>query len=220
MSDAAVTVVVMHSYQLQPAKAGRTWWASVGVTLVVLLVPVALWWPAPAPEGTESAVVLGSGEWEIPLTVDGDPVRCEDNALSLAASWWCGETIVVDTLTDRATDDPDQALRRLTAGLTGWPENTSDDILREGGARMLVDARSRTVGMSLQGTGDYEGVQTFVTVSGVGEELALFVDAVWRAFTGEELPEAVASLISGMSGGPHGQDSVLPELFLDREVTV
>ena len=210
----------MHSYQLQPARAGRTWWASVGVTLVVLLAPVALWWPAPAPEGTESAVVLGSGEWEIPLTVDGDQVRCEDNALGLAASWWCGETVIVDTLTDRATDDPDQALRRLTAGLTGWPENTSDDILREGGARMLVDARSNTVGMSLQGTGEYEGAQTFVAVSGVGAELALFVDAVWLAFTGEELPDAVASLISDMGGNPHGPESFLPELFPDREVTV
>ena len=210
----------MHSYQLQPARAGRTWWASVGVTLVVLLAPVALWWPAPAPEGTESAVVLGSGEWEIPLTVDGDQVCCEDNALGLAASWWCGETVIVDTLTDRATDDPDQALRRLTAGLTGWPENTSDDILREGGARMLVDARSNTVGMSLQGTGEYEGAQTFVAVSGVGAELALFVDAVWLAFTGEELPEAVASLISDMGGNPHGSESFLPELFPDREVTV
>lgn len=210
----------MHSYQLQPARAGRTWWASVGVTLVVLLVPVALWWPAPAPEGTQSAVVLGSGEWEIPLTVDGDQVRCEDNALGLAASWWCGETVIVDTLTDRATDDPDQALRRLTSGLTGWPENTSDDILREGGARMLVDARSNTVGMSLQGTGEYEGAQTFVAVSGVGAELALFVDAVWLAFTGEELPDAVASLISDMGGNPHGSESFLPELFPDREVTV
>ena len=210
----------MHSYQLQPARAGRTWWASVGVTLVVLLAPVALWWPAPAPEGTESAVVLGSGEWEIPLTVDGDQVRCENNALGLAASWWCGETVIVDTLTDRATDDPDQALRRLTSGLTGWPENTSDDILREGGARMLVDARSNTVGMSLQGTGEYEGAQTFVAVSGVGAELALFVDAVWLAFTGEELPEAVASLISDMGGNPHGSESFLPELFPDREVTV
>jgi hypothetical protein len=210
----------MHSYQLQPARAGRTWWASVGVTLVVLLVPVALWWPAPAPEGRHSEVVVGSGEWEIPVTVDGDPVRCEENSLGLAASWWCGETVIVDTLTDRATDDPDQALRRLTSGLTGWPENTSDDILREGGARMLVDARSRTVGMSLQGTGEYDGVQTFVTVSGVGMELAVFVDAVWQAFTGEELPEAVASLISGMNHGPLESESFLPELRLDQEVSV
>ncbi|HZK32285.1 MAG TPA: hypothetical protein VFC72_05180 [Corynebacterium sp.] len=210
----------MHSYQLQPARAGRTWWASVGVTLAVLLVPVALWWPAPAPPNTTSEVVLGAGEWTIPVTVAAEPLHCETNPDSLVVSWFCGETIMLDTLVDRSTADPDKALRRLTAGMNMWPENTTDDILREGPARMLVDAPSHTVGLSLQGTGEWEGEQLFVTISGVGEELAQFTDIVWVAFTGERLPDAVLDLIADLNRGPLLPDSFFPELRVEREVAV
>lgn len=80
-------------------------------------------------------------------------------------------------------------------------------MLKEGNARMLIDDRTSTVGLSLEGAGDHEGQTMVAVLTGPGDQVAMLSDRVWQSYTGgQALPEIVLAAITeiGARGGTDG----------------
>jgi hypothetical protein len=194
----------MSSYRLQPAAERRWWWSLFGVTAAILLLPAALLTVVPT-RAIDSEVRLGmSGySWSIPLDL-----RCRPSSGSLTAGWTCGSVSLQSMIADGGTD-PDRTLRRMMrAMLSGLPPEGAE-ILREGEARMLIDDRARSVGLSLEGTGEQEGRTMVAVLTGPGEEIVPIADKVWEEFTGQGLPEIVKEAIATPTY-ENGREFVVP----------
>ncbi len=174
----------MVKYQLQPARTGRVWWATVGVTLAVLLLPGIVWFLVPLAEPEREQVVLGTGEWEIETDLN-----CEVNLLAATGVGWDCEGVFLETITQPTTRDPNHNLRRMVRALAYTPIPRAA-VTTVGQGRVLVDAANGVIGMSVQGTGENEGKQIFAVASGIGDVPAVS-DAVFRAMTGHGLPDSV-----------------------------
>ncbi len=174
-----------------------------GVTAVILLLPAALLLVVPTRAVSEQ-VELGMPhhDWTIPLEMD-----CRPSTDVLVQGWTCGP-VLVQTLVAEGGTDPDRTLRRMMRAMTYGPAPEDAEILREGEARMIIDDLTRSVGLSLEGTGDREGLALVVVLTGPGEHLAPLSDTVWRAFTGNALPEIVQEAIATPSDG--GDKNGLP----------
>ena len=61
-----------------------------------------------------------------------------------------------------------------------------------------------SVGMSLEGSGENEGLTMVVVLTGPGGQVAPMADTVWQEYTGRELPEIVQEAIQAPSYGGDG----------------
>ncbi|MDR7330732.1 hypothetical protein [Corynebacterium guangdongense] len=198
----------MATYQLQPARTGRVWWATVGVTLAVLLLPAIVWLFVPPVEPEREPVVLGTGDWEIETDL-----TCEAHLLAATgAGWDCGG-VALETITQPTTQDPNQNLRRMVRALAYTPIPRAA-VTTVGEARVLVDAANGVIGMSVQGTGENEGEQIFAVASGSGDVPAIS-DEIFRAMTGQGLPVAARLEFRDGQLPPASVDELLERL---REV--
>lgn len=191
----------MPTYRLQPTRAGRYWWAVIGATAIVLLLPALINLAVPDRDAALREIRLsGQGySWEIPVhDPAGEIMSCrQSTAMITGHAWNCEGATVMSTVTAGGTD-PDRTLWRMTRALslTAPPENAP--ILREGDARLLIDHEMATLGLSLEGGGEH-GEQTMVAVlAGHGAQTAPLADAVWRAYTDQPLPEVVLAEIHGL----------------------
>ncbi|GAB3697223.1 hypothetical protein [Corynebacterium nasicanis] len=188
----------MTSYRLQPATDRRWWFSLFGVTTAVLLLPALLLLVVPTRSVSEQ-VVLGSEEgWGIPLDMS-----CRPSSDVLLAGWQCGD-VLAQTMNVEGGTDPERTLRRMMRAMLYLTPSPEAEVLREGTARMLIDDYSRSVGMTLEGSGEDEGVTMVVVLSGPGGQVAPFADTVWREFTGRELPDVVREAIEAPPGGDSG----------------
>lgn len=185
----------MSQYRLQPAADRRWWWSLFGVSTVILLLP-SLVLPFVPTRAVSDEVYLGvDGGWSVPLDRE-----CRPSSEAISAGWNCGSVLVQTMIVEGGTD-PDRTLRRMMRAMLYIPVADDAEILREGEARMLIDDWSRSVGVSLEGTGEREG-QTLVGVfTGPGEQVVPLVDDTWQEFTGRELPEIVQEAIAGSRAG-------------------
>lgn len=177
----------MARYLLQPARTGRLWWATVGVAVVALVLPAIVWLllPASAAEPEREQVVLGAGDWEIETDL-----TCEANLLSSTGGGWDCQGVLLDTITQPATDDPDHNLRRMVRALAYTPLPQAS-VATVGRGRVLVDAPSGVIGMSVQGTGEHEGQQIFAVASGAGDVRGVS-EQVFRAMIRQGPPGGMA----------------------------
>lgn len=198
----------MATYQLQPARTGRVWWATVGVTLAVLLLPAIVWFFVPLAVPEREQVVLGTGDWEIETDL-----TCEVNLLAATGVGWDCEGVTLETITQPTTQDPDHNLRRMVRALAYTPIPRAA-VTTVGEGRVLVDAPNDVIGMSVQGTGENEGEQIFAVASGIGDVPAVS-DDIFRAMTGQGLPDSAS--LEFRDGGlpPASVDELLERL---REV--
>ena len=193
----------MSSYRLQPAADRRWWWSLFGVTAAVLLLPAALL-PVVPTRAVESEVRLGmSGyDWSIPLDL-----TCRPGTDVLVEGWTCGQ-VSLETMIAEGGTDPERTLRRMMRAISSGLPPEGADVLREGDARMLVDARANSVGMSLEGTGENEGLTMVAVLRGPGAQVVPLADTVWEKFTGQGLPEIVREAIATPSFEDDGQIAV------------
>ncbi|RSZ63775.1 hypothetical protein EAH68_05925 [Corynebacterium hylobatis] len=196
----------MSSYRLQPAADHRWWWSLFGITTVILLLPTVLL-PVTPTRSVVSDVRLGmvGYSWSIPLDL-----TCRPDAGAMAGGWTCG-SVSVQTMIAEGGTEPDRTLRRMMRALIVPPPEGAE-ILREGQARMLIDERANTVGMSLEGSGENEGLAMVAVLTGPGDQIVPIADMVWEGFTGQGLPEIVKEAIAT----PLLQDH--RELILPREL--
>lgn len=180
----------MSSYRLQPATDRRWWWSLFGVTAVVLLLPAALL-PLVPTRAVSSDVRLGMTgySWSIPLDLS-----CSPGSDLLVEGWTCG-SVSLQTMIVEGGADPDRTLRRMMRAASSGLAPTGAEILREGDARMLIDAPTASVGMSLEGLGEQEGLTMIAVLTGPGEQVVPLADLVWEKFTGQGLPEIVREAI-------------------------
>lgn len=174
------------------------------MTAAILLLPAALLTVVPT-RAIDSEVRLGMAgySWSIPLDL-----RCRPSSGSLTAGWTCGSVSLQSMIADGGTD-PDRTLRRMMrAMLSGLPPEGAE-ILREGESRMLIDDRARSVGLSLEGTGEQEGRTMVAVLTGPGEEIVPVADKVWEEFTGQGLPEIVKEAIATPTY-ENGREFVVP----------
>ncbi|QGU03500.1 hypothetical protein [Corynebacterium comes] len=181
----------MSSYRLQPTTDNRWWWSLFGVTAVVLLLPAVLL-PIVPTRAVSSDVRLGMTgySWSIPLDL-----TCRPDTDVLVEGWTCGSVSVATMIAEGGTD-PDRTLRRMMRAISSGLPPAGAEILREGDARMLIDARSSSLGMSLEGTGEHEGLTMVAVLTGPGEQIVPIADTVWGKFTGQGLPEIVKEAIA------------------------
>lgn len=181
----------MSSYRLQPAADHRWWWSLFGVTTVILLLPAMLL-PVVPTRSVSSEVRLGMTgyNWDIPLDL-----TCRPDTDAFVEGWRCGPVSVQTMIADGGTQ-PDRTLRRMMRAVSTVPPSEGAEILREGQARMLIDERTHTVGMSLEGSGEREGLTMVAVLSGPGDRIAPIADLVWEGFTGQGLPEIVREAIA------------------------
>lgn len=195
----------MPTYRLQPSATRSWWWALFGVTAIIILIPAVLNLLVPSQEREEEVVLSTAGySWEIPLDITCDPAPLT----SMGSGWQCGGVILQSIIAEGGTDS-ELTLRRMMRALnfTFPPENIP--ILKEGDMRMLIDDRTSTVGLSLEGTGDQEGQTMVSVITGQGPQVATLSDQVWQSYSGgQELPEVVMEAIAelGVRGGPGGSD--------------
>lgn len=188
----------MTQYRLQPT-ADRRWWLTLfGVTAAVLALP-ALLLPVVPVRAVSDRVVLGSHEgWNIPLDMS-----CRPSTDALMEGWRCGD-VLAQTMNVEGGTDPDRTLRRMMRAMAFVPPPADAEILREGPARMIIDDSTRSVGMSLEGSGENEGLTMVVVLTGPGGQVAPMADTVWQEYTGRELPEIVQEAIQAPSYGGGG----------------
>lgn len=181
----------MSSYRLQPATDRRWWWSLFGVTAAVLLLPAALL-PVVPTRAVSSEVRLGMTgySWSIPLDL-----TCRPGSDLLVEGWDCG-SVSLQTMIAEGGTDPDRTLRRMMRAISSGLPPEGAEILREGDARMLIDAPTASVGMSLEGTGEHEGLTMVAVLTGPGEQVVPLADLVWGKFTGRGLPEIVKEAIA------------------------
>jgi hypothetical protein len=180
----------MSSYRLQPAADQRWWWSLFGMTTVILLLPAVLL-PVMPTRSVVSDVRLGMPgySWSIPLDL-----TCRPDTGAFVDGWTCG-SVSVQTMIAEGGTEPDRTLRRMMRALVVAPPEGAE-ILREGKARMLIDERANTVGMSLEGSGEYEGLTMIAVLVGPGHQSVPIADMVWEGFTGQNLPEIVKEAIA------------------------
>ncbi|HHU67960.1 hypothetical protein [Corynebacterium sp.] len=183
----------MSSYRLLPVHDGTWWLALIGLTAGAMLLPAFLLPVIPKPD-TGSPVVLGSHgyEWSIPLDKS-----CRRTGDIISREWMCGDVRIKSQIATDSTDQ-DRTLRRAVRADVLGPLPTGD-IVREDRARLLLDAPSRTLGLSLEGEGDSDTQTMVVILSGPGREMALYADTVWQKFTGGPLPETAGQSIRELS---------------------
>ena len=184
----------MPSYQLQPARTGRVWWATVGVTIAALVIPFLIWAVAPPVQSnTESErVLLGTGERQIETDLQCEP----DLFATGGVSWYCGD-INLSTISQPLSDDPDHNLRRMVRALatTGIPNEPIEQV---GDARVLaVEDFGLTIGMSVQ----TEEEQIFAVVTGYDylgpdarAETVALANEVFQDMSGQELPASISQV--------------------------
>lgn len=180
----------MSLYRLQPT-ADRRWWATLfGVTAVVLLLPAALLLVVPT-RAVSHDVELGMSEydWTVPLDLS-----CRPATDTIVEGWRCGD-VLVQTIVVEGGTDPDRTLRRMTRAMSYGPAPRAE-ILREGDARMVIDDLTGSVGVSVEGTGEREGLTLVAVLTGPGHAVAPLTDSVWRELAGTELPEIVREAIA------------------------
>lgn len=198
----------MATFQLQPARTGRVWWATVGVTLAVLLLPAIAWFFVPPAVPDREQVVLGTGDWEVETDL-----TCEVNLLAATGVGWDCEGVTLETITQPSTEHLNHNLRRMVRALAYTPiPRAAVTTVDEG--RVLVDAANGIIGMSVQGTGEHEGEQIFAVASGIGDVPAVS-DGIFRAMTGQGLPESVNLEFRNGDLPPASVDELLERL---REV--
>lgn len=170
-----------------------------GVTAVILLLPAALLLVVPTRDVSERVELgLPQYDWTIPLEMD-----CRPSTDVLVKGWTCGP-VLMQTLIAEGGTDPDRTLRRMVRAVTFTAVPEGAEILREGEARMLIHEATRTVGLSLEGTGEHAGLTLVAVLTGPGEHLAPLADTTWRKFTGNALPEIVQEAIATPTGEPDG----------------
>lgn len=184
----------MPSYQLQPARTGRVWWATVGVTIAVLVIPFLLWAVAPPVQSDTGSerVLLGTGERRIETDLQCEP----DLFATGGVGWYCGD-LSLGTISQPLSDDPDHNLRRMVRAFasTGMPDEPIETV---GEARVLVvEDFGLTIGMSVQ----TEEEQIFAVVTGydylgpeVRAETIALADKVFRDMSGHELPASISQV--------------------------
>lgn len=197
----------MSSYRLQPAADHRWWWSLFGMTTVILLLPAVLL-PVLPVRAVTSDVRLGMTgySWSIPLDL-----TCRPDTGAFVEGWMCGP-VSVQTMIAEGGTEPDRTLRRMMRAVASIPPPEGAEILREGQARMLIDERANAVGMSLEGSGEHEGLTMVAVLIGPGNQIVPIADMVWQGFTGQGLPEIVKEAIAT----PILQDH--PEFLLPREM--
>ncbi|MCS5478205.1 hypothetical protein NYP18_00860 [Corynebacterium sp. YIM 101645] len=194
----------MSSYRLQPAADHRWWWSLFGVTTVILLLPAMLL-PVLPVRAVASDVRLGMTgySWSIPLDL-----TCRPDTGAFVGGWMCGP-VSVQTMIAEGGTEPDRTLRRMMRAVASIPPSEGAEILREGQARMLIDERANAVGMSLEGSGEHEGLTMVAVLIGPGRQIAPIADMVWEGFTGQGLPEIVKEAIATPLVQDH-QEFILP----------
>ncbi|MDO5668404.1 MAG: hypothetical protein Q4G50_00175 [Corynebacterium sp.] len=186
----------MTLYRLQPDRDRRWWLALFGITAAILLLPAMLLPVVPAREVSER-VVLGGENWEVPLDME-----CRPATDVLLSGWSCGD-LQVQTILVEGGEDPDRTLRRMMRAMLMFPPPQDAEILKEGDARMLIDDATRSVGLSLEGTGEREGLTIVTVLTGPGTAISPVADDVWHEYAGRGLPEIVRSAIEAP---PRGTD--------------
>ncbi len=190
----------MPTYRLQPVRAGRYWWAVFGVTAVVLLLPVILNLAVPdRSSATEEVRLSAQGySWEVPIPdpeEPGEPLTCGTSAGSITGQAWdCGGA-ALESVIAAGGEDPDHTLWRMTRALSLTDPPEDAPILREGDSRLLINHGTGALGLSLEGSGDHDGLTMVAVLSGDGLRTAPIANAVWQAYTGRPLPELVLAEI-------------------------
>lgn len=199
----------MPTYQLQPVRAGRHWWAVVGATAAILLLPVLLNLTVPTPEREAEDVRLGAPgyDWEIPLPAPGGAdgtLACDSYTEALFGHGWdCGNVVIQSTIAQGGTD-PERTLRRMMRAQALLDPPADADVFREGDARMIIDDDFGVVGISFEGTGEQRDLTMVAVLTGQGARLASIADSVWRAYTDRELPAVVVDEIHDLWNPPVG----------------
>lgn len=205
----------MPQYRFSPTRAGKHWWAIFAVAVILLAIPALLNLFVPERQAQTDEVRLGQAgyDWEIPLSdADGEPLSCRQSTEALSGHLWdCEGTTVQSMIVEGSTDEEHTLDRMMRMTLLDYPP---EDVptFREGDALMKIDDRWGAVGMSLAGTGEWEG-SSMITVIFGGPKVPELSDAVWHRFSdGQALPTPVLFLLDGMSPGPAPQEPNAPAL--------
>lgn len=166
------TLGFMSSYRNRPAIRPWHWITLILVTACALSLPIAVNAVLPDKQKQGIPVDLGinslEGEWSLPLTdANGADVLCKkDASLPLIGGFDCGGTMVVPYVHENGVD-PDTTLRRMVRATGNLEQLDQYPITKQGPLSIIEVAGTWPgIGMSIQGTGDHEGLSMFVYVEG------------------------------------------------------
>ncbi|GAB2503130.1 hypothetical protein CATRI_00700 [Corynebacterium atrinae] len=174
----------MSSYRLKPAASRHWWFALFGATAVIVVIPLVLNLFVPKVERMEQVQLQMRGmEWTIPLDME-----CLDETdLINGEHWVCDGGEIYSMIAEGGTD-PERTLRRMMRAITMYFPPEDALTWEDGDARLLIDYELGKVGISLEGSGEQEGL-TMVAVLPTGPDALPMVNDVWQTLSGSsELP--------------------------------
>lgn len=221
-------------YQLKPQGRGSLWWSIVGVAAVLLLLPtlINLVIPDKGNDYKQLEIDLLGVDWSVPITTEESAaVLCEETSDEITQKFWScnGDTTVV-TLMVEGVKDPSNTLRRMIDAtlFTDVDENLEAVSSEDGRAHALYVPAQQSgewwtlpiVALSVQGTGDYEGMTAIAIVN--GNSLDYYSTHIWSSMATErglpyqqEFPLTLEE--DPWAGTPDGNlPFELPQDFLDQ----
>lgn len=184
-------------YQLKPVGGAKLWWSILGVSTLLLLLPVVINASVPAKTNNYEQLSLDAFgyEWAVPVTTEGGaPVLCEMTSDDLFMKYWdCNNDTTVVTMVVEGVEDPANTLRRRIR--VGLGTDVSEDVpvvaSEDGRAHVLVNPASETAGwvtlpmvaLSQQGEGDNEDLTAIAIVN--GNSVDYYASQIWSSMAQE-----------------------------------
>ncbi|AIT62148.1 hypothetical protein [Corynebacterium doosanense] len=193
------------AYRLQPEKAAPVLGVLAILLAVILLLPFLLRALIPAATGETEPVQLSSFDSydEIPLTLDGQPVRCEFNDESpLMWGYDCGGVSLDSVVHPReSVQDPEATLRRMFRAGSWASADDSLAVQHFGDTLVLDDPGYGLIGI-LTPIEDNFLMYVQIDVLWDSEDTADYGEAVWQTLIGESMPESLLGTLTTSGYAP------------------
>ncbi|WP_047258763.1 hypothetical protein [Corynebacterium uterequi] len=189
------------TYRLTPRRSGGYLLFGIVALMLILVVPIIVKAVLPGAPQPRPVVISGAGvEWEsAQLRLDGEPLECVTSELSMINFGFdCGAASVDSMVLTGVKDIQKSAKRAMRAGGGGMIDLSDARTVEHDGSVLIVAEDATLAGFVYPvpdvGPDAYSYAQ--VELHFTDEELEPWLESVWQALDGTDLPALFRSAIN------------------------